>query len=167
MRAAYCGVFLGLAFGTLHAQTVAKAVHVTVNVKDQSGAVIPKALVNVARAAGEVAVRPALIHDVTNLNGNAEFDLLPNRYGLEVGSPGFIPLHMPLVVNGASDQTVLVVLEVENGGYSGPCCFERPTLLPPDPVELTELISAPALPRFVLPSRSWSKSGRRQPTLSR
>ena len=156
MRAAYFGVFLALAAGALHAQTMAKAVHVTVSVKDQIGTAIPKANVNFADAAGDDVLRTKVIRTTTNRDGVAELDLLPGKYGLDVLSPGFRSLHKPLEVNGLSNQQVPVVLEVSM--YSGPVQVEVETpRLQLEPITLTETVSRLPLPQFTLPSRSWGK----------
>jgi hypothetical protein len=83
----------------------------TVEVRDQSGAMVAGAEVTIATS-GSLKTTMGLR---TNSNGTASFELLSGTYDLSVKMPGFRDLRRQVVITDAKPQTFSVVLQLEVG----------------------------------------------------
>jgi len=108
-----CSVVLVVSVFSLNAQPESNR-HLAVHVSDPSGAVIPKAMVEVEPLAHGTAFTAQ-----TDDRGNADLYLPSGKYQLSIRSPGFCFKKRALEVVGATDQSFSVVLPVDS--CPGPC----------------------------------------------
>ncbi len=102
----WIGILTSLCSG-LPAQHSAKTVAIVIEVKDQSGAIIENAQVQIAPAPNNIGKNLT-----TDFNGRLHLDLPPGIYDLIVASPGFNEMKKHVEVQTATQQLISVVLAV-------------------------------------------------------
>jgi hypothetical protein len=100
------GMLLVSCFG-IQAQQTTKAASIVLEVKDQSGAVVPNA---------HILIHPSPSNSgenrVTANDGRLSVELFPGEYDLTVDSPGFIKFNKHIEAKSGADTTIDIVLKV-------------------------------------------------------
>jgi hypothetical protein len=99
-------IFAAIGWSTALAQSVATA---TVEVKDESGAAVPRAEVTVVATPPSQTPR---IVSRTDSSGTVSFELLPGKYDLSVKMQGFKDVSKQVVFAGTKHETFPVVVHV-------------------------------------------------------
>lgn len=107
IRMLWVGVFLTLGL-TLPAQEAVQTGSIVAEVKDQSGAFVPNAHIQVVSAANNISKNVT-----TDSEGKVSLELSPGRYDLIVESTGFSRAKERIEAKPGTQQTIEIVLKVE------------------------------------------------------
>jgi hypothetical protein len=100
------GMFLPFCFALL-AQEAVKAISIVLAVKDQSGAPVPYAHVQVVASPDNIGKNLT-----ANSDGKLSLDIFPGSYDLTVESPGFLTVKKRIEAKAAMQQTLDIFLKI-------------------------------------------------------
>jgi len=102
----YAGIFLPFCFALL-AQEAVKTASIVLAVKDQSGAIVPYAHVQIVPSPNNIEK-----NQTTDTDGKLSLDVSPGSYELTVESPGFVTSSKRIEAKPGTHQAVDIVLKV-------------------------------------------------------
>lgn len=115
IRMLFCaGMFLTFCFALL-AQEAVKTTSIVLAVKDQSGAAVPNAHVQIVPSPDNIGKNLA-----TDSDGKLSLEVFPGSYDLRVESPGFVTATKRIEAKTAAPQAIEIVLKV-GSCPPGPC----------------------------------------------